>query len=323
MLLWAWPLALLLLLLPQIGAAQWLQDDQPIMGTRVTVELWHTDEAQGRALIADVMADMREVEARFSPYIETSELARLNREAAKTSVQVSAQMWRLLKQAAEVSELSSGAFDITYASAGHLYDYRSGTRPSDVELRAALPAIDYRHVRLQPPDRVSFAHPNVTIDLGGIAKGYAVDRGIERLALAGVAHAMVAAGGDSRILGDRRGQPWTVGVQHPRERQQLVALLPLNDTAVSTSGDYERYFEADGQRFHHIISPTSGESARGLRSVTILGGRGVYTDALSTAVFVLGLERGLALINRLPDVSAIVVDARGQLRYSDDLAALD
>ncbi|MEM7220227.1 MAG: FAD:protein FMN transferase [Pseudomonadota bacterium] len=303
-----------------LAQAEWHRDEQAIMGTRVHAELWHVDSAVAEALLAEVMAEMRRIESVFSPYIEGSELSRLNRQAAAGWQTVSAEMYALLAAAARISALSDGAFDITYASAGHLYNYRQRERPDADALAAALPAIDYRFVQLREPDQVRFERAGVLIDLGGIAKGYAVDRAIERLERRGVSQAIVAAGGDSRILGDRRGRPWSVGVQHPRRPQEMIAVLPLVDTAVSTSGDYERYFEREGIRFHHILDPTSGDSARGLRSVTIMGPEGIFTDALSTAVFVLGVDAGLALIDRLPGIDAVLVDASGALRYSADIA---
>ncbi|MFV2090286.1 MAG: FAD:protein FMN transferase, partial [Pseudomonadales bacterium] len=130
----------------------------------------------------------------------------------------------------------------------------------------------------------------------------------------------VAAGGDRRIIGGRRGEPWTVGIQDPRNDDVMAALLPLVDTAVSTSGDYERFFVEDGVRYHHIIDPRTGDSARDSWSVTILGKEATFTDALSTSVFVLGPEKGLELINSLPGVDAIIIDASGKLLYSADLA---
>jgi thiamine biosynthesis lipoprotein len=130
----------------------------------------------------------------------------------------------------------------------------------------------------------------------------------------------VAAGGDSRIIGDRRGEPWTVGIQDPRNEDAMAVLLPLVDTAVSTSGDYERFFVEDGVRYHHILDPSTGDSARSSWSVTILGPEATFTDALSTSVFVLGPSRGLALIDQLPGVDAIIIDAEGRLLYSADLA---
>ena len=302
--------------------AEWHRDDQAIMGTSVVAEVWHEDAQRAKTLLTSVMAEMRRIEKAYSPYIESSELSVLNREAALDAVPVSAEMWTLLAASRRVSELSNGAFDITYASAGKLYDYRESKKPAGAALNSAIEAINYRHVLLMRGQRVRFSHPGVSIDLGGIAKGYAVDRCVELLREQGVTQGMVAAGGDSRIIGDRMGRPWTVGVQNPRNEREMIALLPLEDTAVSTSGDYERYFEEDGVRYHHIINPSNGDSARDVRSVTILGPEGLFTDALSTAVFVLGLDKGLGLIDELPGIDAVVVDGAGNLRYSADIDPL-
>ena len=302
--------------------AEWHRDEQAIMGTSVVAEVWHEDAQRAKTLLASVMAEMRRIEKAYSPYIESSELSVLNREAALDAVPVSAEMWTLLAASRRVSELSNGAFDITYASAGKLYDYRESKKPAGAALNSAIEAINYRHVLLMRGQRVRFSHPGVSIDLGGIAKGYAVDRCVELLREQGVTQGMVAAGGDSRIIGDRMGRPWTVGVQNPRNEREMIALLPLEDTAVSTSGDYERYFEEDGVRYHHIINPSNGDSARDVRSVTILGPEGLFTDALSTAVFVLGLDKGLGLIDELPGIDAVVVDGAGNLRYSADIDPL-
>ena len=305
----------------QISLADWFEDSQPIMGTRIHAELWHEDPARAESLLGEVMAEMRRIEAEYSPYLETSELSRVNREAPKGWIETTPEMIRLLDASERISILSDGAFDITYASVGRYYDYREGQRPDAAQLQAGVEAIDYRYVELdRPGNRVRFAHPGVYMDLGGIAKGYAVDRCIGLLEAAGVRQAAVAAGGDSRILGDRGGQPWTVGVQDPRDSSDMAVLLPLIDTAVSTSGDYERFFEEDGVRYHHILDPTTGDSARGSWSVTILGPEATFTDGLSTSVFVLGPDKGLALIDSLPGIDAIVIDAEGKLRYSADLA---
>jgi FAD:protein FMN transferase len=307
---------------PHLGA-DWHQDTQAIMGTEVHAELWHDDPAEAERLLAAVMAEMRRIDAAYSPYRDSSELSQLNREAPNGWVSVSAELFDLLLQSRRMSELSSGAFDITHASVGRFYDYRNGSRPDDEQLRRAIEGIDYRYVELDPRDsRVRYSRPEVYVDLGGIAKGYAVDLGIAILRRAGVTQASVSAGGDAYILGDRRGKPWTVGVRDPRS-DAMTVVLPLSDTAVSTSGDYERYFEEDGVRYHHILNPATGESARKSRSVTILGAQTAFTDALSTSVFVLGPEQGLALIDRLPGIDAIIIDEDGRLHYSADLAPLE
>ena len=159
------------------------------------------------------------------------------------------------------------------------------------------------------------------IDLGGFAKGHAVDNAAAILREHGVRHAMVSAGGDSRVIGDRCGRPWTIGVRDPRRAGEMAAVLPLEDVSISTSGDYERYFDADGTRFHHLIDPATGRSPTGVHSVTILAPDGITAEALSKTVFVLGVEQGLRFIESQPEVDAVVVDAAGALHYSTGLQA--
>jgi len=301
--------------------AEWFETTDAIMGTRIHAELWHENEAAAHRLLDAVLEEMRRIDSTYSPYIEDSELSRLNREAPRGWFATTPEMIDLLEKSAQVSRLTDGAFDITYASVGRYYDYRKGERPDEAELAAGLDAINWRLVEIdEAGGRVRYGHPLVYVDLGGIAKGYAVDRCIELLRKAGVTQASVTAGGDSRILGDRNGEPWTVGIRDPRHDDAVAVLLPLVDTAVSTSGDYERFFEENGVRYHHILDPRTGDSARRSWSVTILGPDATFTDALSTSVFVLGPEAGLALIDRLPGIDAIIIDATGTLRYSADLA---
>jgi FAD:protein FMN transferase len=300
--------------------AGWFKGEQAIMGTAVTVELWADDAAQGQAAIDAVMAEMHRIDRSMSPHKADSELSRINRRAAEAPVRLSAEMFGLIERALAFSALSRGAFDISYASVGQLYDYRAGVAPGEAALARARVAIGWRGLKLDRAARtLSFAHPGMRIDLGGFAKGHAVDNAAAILARHGIAHAFVSAGGDSRVIGDRRGRPWTLGVRHPRQPDGLVAVLPLEDTAVSTSGDYERFFEQAGVRHHHIIDPATGRSPAAIHSVTILAADGLTAEALSKTVFVLGIERGMALIESQPGVDAIVVDAKGRLHYSTGL----
>lgn len=305
------------------ATAEWFEQTQPIMGTRVHAEVWSLDEAQARLALDDVMSEMERINQLMSPYIETSELSRINANAARTPVETSRELMDLLARSAGLSQFTNGAFDVTFASIGRRYDYRAGAKPDDDEIAEALSAIDYRHVLLDwDAMTVSFARTGVSIDLGGIAKGHAVDRAAAILRSRGYKNASVSAGGDSVIIGDRMGQPWTVGVRHPDDADRMSAILPLEDTAVSTSGDYERYFDENGVRYHHILDPQTGDSAREIRSVTILGPDATTTDGLSTSVFVLGLKAGLALVNQLPGIDAIIIDGGGQLHYSENLSSL-
>jgi thiamine biosynthesis lipoprotein len=159
-------------------------------------------------------------------------------------VKISAELFDLLNTALDYSRVTDGAFDITYASVGYLYNFRKHIHPNEKEIEAALPGVNYRHVVLDPKEHtVRFTQPGVRIDLGGIGKGHSVDRGIALLQGRGIAHALVTAGGDSRIIGDRFGKPWVVGIRHPDRKDEVIARIPLEDAAISTSGDYERYFD--------------------------------------------------------------------------------
>jgi thiamine biosynthesis lipoprotein len=314
-------LFLIMGLLPAIAMADWLREEAAIMGTAITVELWHEDPAQGRALIEAVFTEMRRIDALMSSYKPDSELSRVNTAAANSPVTVSKELYRLIEQALYYSDLTHGAFDITYASAGRHYDYRSGRKPDSRQLEEALPAIDYRHVKLDAGhSTVRFLQAGVHIDLGGIAKGYAVDRSMAILKKAGVGSALISAGGDTRVMGKRWDQPWKVGIRDPRDRDGLVSVIPLEDAAISTSGDYERFFEKDGVRYHHILDPATGQSAREVHSTSIISTNATDTDALSTSVFVMGVKDGLALINSIADTEAIIIDNQGQLHYSSGLA---
>ncbi len=298
----------------------WLARDEAIMGTAIHVELWSDERDAGEAAIDAVMAEMHRIDRAMSPFKPESELSRINRDAANEPVRTSDEMVELIARAIEFSALSGGAFDISYASVGHLYDYRLGIKPNEAALAAGRAAVGWRNLIVDHDARtIRFARDGMRIDLGGFAKGYAVDNAAQILRRCGIRHAIVSAGGDSRVVGDRRGRPWTIGVRDPRRPGEVVALLPLEDTAISTSGDYERFFESDGVRCHHVIDPKTGKSPDSVHSVTILADDGLTTEALSKSVFVMGLEEGMRLVESQPGVDAVVVDAAGALHYSSGL----
>lgn len=301
--------------------AEWFRFSDTAMTTPVTLEVWAEDSEQAGAWWRAVFAEFTMVDEVMSRYRDDSQLSRVNREAADQAVSVSVPLYNVLARSLEISRLSDGAFDISFASVGYLYDFREGRQPDDDAVREGLTHINYRDILLAEADHsVRFRKPGLKLDLGGIAKGYAVDRGIRVLRQAGVSHARLSAGGDMRLLGDRRGRPWMVGVRDPRHRDKQAVIIPLSDTAISTSGDYERFFiDDDGQRVHHILSPSTGRPVGEVQSVTIIGDEAMTTDALSTAVFVLGADKGLALINTLEGIDAVIIDEDRRMHYSAGL----
>ena len=296
----------------------WFRREATGMGTALSAELWAGSAAEGAAALDAVMAEMARIERTMSPHREDSELSRINREAGRRTVPLSAEMTRLLAKALQFSRLSDGAFDISFAAVGQHYDYRAGVAPDAATLAATRGLIDWRALELdERAGTLRFARDGMRIDLGGFAKGHAVDNAVRILRERGIAHAMVAAGGDSHLLGDRRGRPWNVAIAHPRRAGAQAAVLPLQDTAVSTSGDYERFFERDGRRHHHLLDPRTGTSPSAVHSVTVLAPDGLSAEALSKTIFIQGPAQGLSLLRRLPGIDAVVIDADGRLHASD------
>jgi len=303
-------------------ASHWYEKTFEVMGTEAKVEFEADSAKLARSLIQAVVAEMRRIDHLMSPFKTTSELSKLNREGAYGPVKVTPELFRLLELSIEYSELTQGSFDVTFSSLGYLYDFRKSQKPSQRQINDLAPSIDYQSIMLSSESKVvSFKNKNTRIDLGGIAKGHAVDQCIKLLMAAGIKNAFVSAGGDSRVIGKKEGRLWYIGIRDPRDAKKLIVNMPLEEVSISTSGDYERFFIKDGIRYHHILDPQTGDSARASRSVTILAPTSTQADALSTSVFVLGPQKGMKLINSIPNVSAIIIDKIGNMTFSDDLAS--
>lgn len=313
-------LSLLLLSLPLHASANWYSESREMMGTQVTVELWSEDKAQGLQIIEQAMAAMQRVDRMMNPLNPDSALYQVNQQAYAAPVSVPEALFGVIERALHYSRLSDGAFDISFASVGKYYDYRAGRAPSAEFVAQKRKHINYRAIALNPKNHsVAFHTGDLQVDLGGIAKGYAVDQAITVLIEAGIVAGFVSAGGDSRVLGDHGDRPRMIGIKHPRKKDEFAVMIPLADTAISTSGDYERFFIKDNIRLHHILDPKTGHSSGAVQSVSVLAPLAIDSDALSTTTFVLGVERGLALINSLPGIDAIIIDSEGKLHYSAGL----
>jgi thiamine biosynthesis lipoprotein len=301
--------------------ADWFRDERTLMGTQVRVELWADNALRARPAISAALAEIARIDAAMSVYRDDSELSQLNLHAAKAPVRVSAELFELLERAIDMFELTDGAFDVTYAAAGVLYDFRNARRPDAESLGEALQNVGSHRLLLDQDSRsVFFSQPGVRIDLGGIAKGYAVERAAAALQRRGVRHALITAGGDSRFLGDREGRPWRIGIRDPRNAERNAAVLSLADEAISTSGDYERFFMEDGIRYHHILDPATGHSSQAVTSVSVIGPDATITDALATGLFVLGVTKGRIILKNFPAYDAIFVDRQGTLHFSKNVS---
>lgn len=279
-----------------------------LMDTVVDVRV---DGRNSAELVAEVFATMENLEGILSRFIYGSEVSEINRRAGQW-VKVSPVTLEVIELGLEMGELTGGAFDITIGAVLDLWGFGSGNYyvPTEEELAVSLAAVDYTKVEIDKAQNKVRIPVGGVLDLGGIAKGYILDTATARLRDAKVERSIINAGGDISVIGRRPdGKPWRVGVQNPDNPTEIRWILPLDDKSVVTSGDYQRYFMVEDERYHHIVDPRTGSPTRELRSVTIVGKDSATSDALSTAVFVLGWKEGRALVERLPGVEAIIVSS--------------
>jgi len=286
------------------------------MGTNLELTFAGVSEKKAKKAFEAVVREFGRIENELSEWRGDTYVRKINRNAGKSPVKVPRELFMIISGAETVSRLTGGAFDITWAAMWGLWDFTPGkphTVPDPVDVRERLRNVNYRAVVLdRKKGTVFLARPGMVMGLGGIAKGYAVDSASRILDSLGIKDFIIKAGGDMRVQGEAaRNTPWVVGIRHPRKKDAIIASLPLKDISISTSGDYEHFFRKDGVLYHHIIDPRTGFPARGCQSVTILGPDTMTTDALSTAVFVMGPEKGMALVERLRGIEAIIVDSMG------------
>ena len=292
------------------------------MGTEIVIEAYGQNEQLLEEAVDAAVRELSRIETKMTSWDERSELSSINLSAGIGPVAVSDELYAIVERALYISELTSGAFDITWAAAHKLWDYkaREPKLPTDNAVQDALSRIGWHKVVLDKDAHSVFLPvAGMRMTLGGIAKGYAVDRAMGILKEHDVRCAMVNAGGDLRVLGKREQRSWRIGIVDPRAKDKLLAVIPVANTAVVTSGDYERYVEIDGVRYHHIIDPRTARPASGTMSVTVIAHSAELADGLSTGVFVLGPEKGLALVDRIREAEAVVVDDKGRIHFSSGL----
>jgi thiamine biosynthesis lipoprotein len=294
------------------------------MGSALTLTAWTTDESAAKAVFDEVFAEFARLEQLMSTWIADSDVSRVNRDAGMRAVRTSAEVREVLATARQVSEWTGGKFDVTFGALSGLWKFdhdQDNVLPDMREVRRRLPLIDYRAIQIDDTaGTVLLSRPGMSIHLGGIGKGYAVDRAANIFRLRGFRAFMIQSGGDIYVAGLKNGKPWRLGIQDPRgPANHHFAQIDLSDGTFSTSGDYERAFIKNGRRYHHILDPATGEPARGARSVTVVTTRAVLADALSTGIFIVGPTAGMALIEQLPDVEGVIVSDTNEVLISSGL----
>jgi thiamine biosynthesis lipoprotein len=287
------------------------------MGTEFQIVLSGDDERELERAANYALDEVKRLDGQMSLYDPQSELSWVNAHAAEGPVRVEPGLFRVLERAREVNEQTDGAFDVTVAplmKCWRLFRGR-GAIPPQGEIERALEGVGMSHVRLDARERtVGFDRPSVTIDLGGIAKGYAVDRAAQLLRESGIERALLHGGWSTvYALGSTpEGKPWRVGIRHPRDAERRLCTVDLVDAALSTSGSYEKSFEVGGVVYSHIMDPRTGWPAQGMLSASAVTRAGFESDALSTAFFVMGVEKTRAYCGTRPNIGAVLVPDPGK-----------
>lgn len=293
-----------------------IEETKFLMATVVDIKVYQTDEKAARAAIKKAFDEIERIEGAFSNYKEDSFISKINRGSGMWT-EVPDEVISLIRQAVKFSVLTGGAFDITVGPLVNLWGFgvvKKHHIPSDKEISDSVLLVGYKDIEIDGEKSSIRIKKGMLLDIGGIVKGYAVDRAVEVLREAGIKNALVNAGGNIFMLGEKKwAKPFKIGIQHPRREKEIITVLKISDAALSTSGDYQNYFVENGKRHNHIFDPRTGQSACLCWSVTIVAKDATTADILSTGVFVMGPEKGLRLVESLPDVECFIVDAAGKV----------
>lgn len=299
-------LLFVVLLITSCSSQQKIEQTRELMGTIATITVYNEDKESAEKAIEAAFKEMERIEGLLSNYKNTSEVYLLNENGEIDNA--SNELIYVLGKSLSYGDLSEGAFDITVQPILDLYKHtfeELKRPPTDEEIKETLKLVGYEKIFIKNR-HVEFTEPNMKITLGGIAKGYAVDKAIDVLQDQGIKHALVDMKSSIRAIGNKGTEDWSIALQNPRNKDEYITIIRMDDNSLSTSGDYERYFN-ENMTFHHIINPKTGYSATELISVTIIADNAMAADALSTSVFVLGKEKGLELIERSNNVEGLII----------------
>lgn len=296
-----------------------------VMGTFVRAVVITKDSGTAKKCIDAALAEIHKVDELMSDYKSNSEISEVNSDGFKRAVHLSQSTYEVLQRSIKFSKLTDGAFDVTVGPLVDLFHSaeKKQVAPTKEQIARAKSKVGFEKLKLVDQNRtVKFAVEGMRLDLGGIAKGYAVDKAVEAMQTSGAIGGMIDIGGDIRCFGapPEGRNHWIIGVQNPNlekdtTRHDIVLKLKLTNGAVATSGDYQQFVLIEGKRYSHIIDRKTGTSTEGLSSVTIIADNATDADALATAVSVMGAEKGLALTEKLPGTEAIVITSQPEYKF--------
>jgi len=282
-----------------------------LLGTVVEIQVKSNVEQKAEDAINQAFAEVKRIDDLFTTYNQSSAVWKINH-SSDSIISVEEEVYNLIVLCDSVTRLSEECFDVSLDNLIKFWGFDSGNPqvPDKDSINLILTQCGWKNVEIVGSNKI--IKKNAALNFGAIAKGYAVDKAIEVIKHNGIKEALVNAGGEISVIGN----DWVVGVQHPRKTNELINKIKLQNTSTATSGDYEQYFEVDGIRYHHILNPKSGYPAKGLQSVTIINKSNAFADALATAVFVMGKEKGIKLIEQLENTEAMLIDSDGKIFYS-------
>ncbi len=294
-----------------------------LMGSRFDITVVAGDSVGGQRSIAAAVAEISRIEKLISSWDDNSQTSEINRDAGVKPVKVDSELFHLIERAIGLSKLTDGAFDISYASMDKIWKFDGSMTkmPSAEEIAASVSKVGFQNIILDKEKSTVFLKKKgMKLGFGAIGKGYAADKAKELLISLGVSSGIINASGDMNTWGVQpNGETWKVAITNPMNKNNVFALLPIEDGAVVTSGNYEKYVRFNGRRYAHIIDPRTGNPSTGIVSVTVFAPKAELADALATSVFVMGKEVGLDRINQLPQVECIIIDEKGNILKSKNV----
>lgn len=317
------PFLLLVLASSNSFAQQIFKKKQSLLGSPFEITVVASDSLQGDLFTNIAIAEVKRIESLISDWIPSSQISKVNQNAGIISVRVDKEVYDLVERATKISRLTSGAFDISYASMDKIWKFDGSMTemPTHEAIKKSVEKVGYQNIILNPKDTTIFLkNKGMKLGLGGIGQGYIADKIKVLLQEKGCTSGLVNVSGDINTWGKQPdGKSWSVGIINPMNKNKVFATFPLDDSAVETSGSYEKFVTFNGKRYSHIIDPRTGYPATGIVSVSVFAKQTELADALATGIFVLGVEVGLDLINQLNGIGCIIVDDKGTVHVSKNI----